>query len=111
MGIYTEGGYAEYVLVPSYKYLVKIDDNMDMDTSATLSYCALTACSGVKNTILKPNDNVTIVGGGGLGLMAIQLAKAVSGCRVIVMDLDDQKLKAAKNNGPIALSIRKKKIL
>ena len=34
-----------------------------------------------------------------LGLMAIQLAKAVSGARVIALDLDDNKLKAAKESG------------
>jgi alcohol dehydrogenase, propanol-preferring len=31
--------------------------------------------------------------------MAIQLAKAVTGAKIIAMDLDDQKLKVAKNNG------------
>ena len=37
LGIYTDGGYAQYVLVPSYRYLVKIGDDMDTDTSAPLS--------------------------------------------------------------------------
>ena len=36
LGVYTDGGYAEYVLVPSYKYLVKIGDPMDMNATATL---------------------------------------------------------------------------
>jgi propanol-preferring alcohol dehydrogenase len=99
LGIYNDGGYAEYVLVPSYKYLVKIGDDMDTDTSAPLSCAGLTAYGAVKNANLKPDDNVVIVGTGGLGLMAIQLAKAVIGANIIALDLDDEKLKVAKKNG------------
>jgi alcohol dehydrogenase, propanol-preferring len=47
----------------------------------------LTAYGVVKNTNLKPTDNVVIVGAGGLGLMAIQLAKAVTGAKIIAMCL------------------------
>lgn len=98
LGVYQNGGYAEYVLVPSYKYLVKLG-NMDTDTSAPLSCAGITAYSAVKNAHLKPADNVVIVGAGGLGLMAIQLAKAVTGARIISLDIDDKKLKVAKLNG------------
>jgi propanol-preferring alcohol dehydrogenase len=100
LGVYTDGGYAEYVLVPSYKYLVKIGDKLDIDRAATLTCSALTAYGAVKNANLKPGDNIVIVGaGGGLGLMAVQLAKAVTGARIIAMDLDLEKLKVAKENG------------
>jgi alcohol dehydrogenase, propanol-preferring len=99
LGIYTDGGYAEYVLVPSYRHLVKLGEDIDTDTGAPLSCSALTAYGAIKNSSLKPNDNVVIVGAGGLGLMAIQLAKAVTGSRVIAMDLDDAKLNEAKQNG------------
>ncbi|MDE1845386.1 MAG: alcohol dehydrogenase catalytic domain-containing protein [Thaumarchaeota archaeon] len=98
LGVYHDGGYAEYLLVPSYKYLIKLGD-MDTDTSAILSCAALTAYGAVKNTHLRPADNVVIVGAGGLGLMAIQLAKAVTGASIISMDIDDGKLKVAKQNG------------
>jgi propanol-preferring alcohol dehydrogenase len=40
-----------------------------------------------------------IVGTGGLGLMAIQLVKAVTGAKIIAMDLDDKKLEVAKKEG------------
>ena len=99
LGVYTDGGYAQYVLAPNYKYLVKIGDDMDTDTSAPLSCAGLTAYGAVKNAGLKPDDNVVVVGTGGLGLMAIQLAKAVTGAKIIAMDLDDQKLDVAKKNG------------
>jgi alcohol dehydrogenase, propanol-preferring len=85
--------------VPSYKYLIKMDDKMDADASATLSCSALTSYGAVKNANIRPYDNVVIVGAGGLGLMAIQLAKALTGSKIIAMDLDDEKLRAAKNNG------------
>jgi propanol-preferring alcohol dehydrogenase len=103
LGIYTEGGYAEYVLVPNYRYLIKVgagdDRDLNMDSISTLSCSALTAYGAVKNANLGPNDNVVIVGAGGLGLMAIQLAKAVTGARIIATDLDDGKLKLARENG------------
>ena len=99
LGIYNDGGYADYVLVPSYKHLVKLGDEIDTDVSAPLSCSALTAYGAVKNGNLTPNDNVVIVGTGGLGLMAIQLAKAITGSRIIALDRDDEKLKAAKENG------------
>ena len=99
LGIYYDGGYAQYVLVPSYKYLVKIGNDMDTDTSAPLACAGLTSYGAVKNANLKPDDNVVIVGTGGLGLMAIQLAKAITGAKIIAMDLDDQKLDVAKKNG------------
>jgi alcohol dehydrogenase, propanol-preferring len=99
LGIYNDGGYAQYVLVPNYKYLVKIGDDIDTDTSAPLSCAGLTAYGAVKNAKLKPDENVVIVGTGGLGLMAIQLAKAVTGARIIAMDIDDRKLEVAKKEG------------
>jgi alcohol dehydrogenase, propanol-preferring len=99
LGVYTDGGYAQYVLVPSYKYLVKLGDDMDMDSSAPLACAGITSYGAVKNAALKPDDNVVVVGTGGLGLMGIQLAKAVTGANIIAMDLDDQKLDVAKKNG------------
>jgi alcohol dehydrogenase, propanol-preferring len=99
LGIYTDGGYADYVLVPSYKYLVKLDEDMDLDASATLSCSALTAYGAVRNATLNPYDNLVVVGAGGLGLMAIQLAKSITGAKIIAMDLDDNKLDVAKKNG------------
>jgi propanol-preferring alcohol dehydrogenase len=100
LGIYTDGGYAEYVLVPNYKYLVPVGDSLNLDEAATLSCSALTAYGAVKNAELMPDENVIVVGaGGGLGLMAVQLAKAITGAKIIAMDVDDQKLDVANKKG------------
>jgi alcohol dehydrogenase, propanol-preferring len=64
---------------------------MDVDASATLSCSGLTAYSAIKSSIIKANENVVIVGGtGGLGLMAVQLAKGLTGAKVIVIGLHDK---------------------
>ena len=54
LGIYKDGGYAEYILIPSYRYLVKLPGHIDMDIAATLSCSALTAYGAVKNAGMKP---------------------------------------------------------
>jgi len=111
LGIYADGGYAEYVLIPHYKYLVKIntkndivgkssdDPHLDTNIASILPCSVLTAYGAINNAALKPNDNVVVVGAGGLGLMAIQLAKAVTGAKVIAVDLNDDKLTNARQNG------------
>src|ERR671914_1719248 len=99
LGIYTDGGYAEYVLVPDKRYLVRLDDKMDINAGAILGCSVLTAYGAVKNAMLKPNDNVIVVGAGGIGLMAIQSIKAITEARTIAIDIDDKKLQAAKSNG------------
>jgi alcohol dehydrogenase, propanol-preferring len=108
IGLYQDGGYSQYVLVPSYRYLVPISDGLDMQAASTLSCSALTAYGAIKNVSQGPQDNVVVVGVGGLGLMAIQLAKAVTGSRIIAMDLDDEILQAAKDNGTDAVINSKK---
>ncbi|MFB5600899.1 MAG: alcohol dehydrogenase [Nitrososphaeraceae archaeon] len=104
LGIYRDGGFAEYVLVPDLRYLIKINEKgkgkkIDMDFASILPCSALTAYSAVKNANLRPYDNIVIVGSGGLGLNAIQIAKSLYGVNTIAMDRNNQKLKIAERNG------------
>jgi alcohol dehydrogenase, propanol-preferring len=112
LGIYVDGGYADHVLVPSYRYLVKIGnegDNLDINEAATLSCSALTAYNAVKNANLRPDDNLVVVGAGGLGLMAMQLAKALTGAKIVAMDLEDEKLNQARKDGHADYTVNSKK--
>ena len=42
---------------------------------------------------------IVIIGAGGLGLMGIQIAKAITKAKIICVDLDDKKLETAKEMG------------
>lgn len=98
LGVYQDGGYAEYVLVPHYKYLVKIGEQ-SMENVASLACSGLTAFSGIKNASLKPEEFLVIVGAGGLGLTGVQIAKALTNSTIAVLDLDDKRLDEAKKLG------------
>jgi propanol-preferring alcohol dehydrogenase len=98
VGIYQDGGYAEYVLVPHQKYLIKLN-NLDLDSSASLACSGLTAFNAVKKSNVQEGENLVIVGAGGLGLMSIQIAKAITKSNVIVVDVEDKNLNEAKRMG------------
>lgn len=98
LGIYQDGGYSEMVLVPSHKYLVKIE-GLDPNAAASLACSGLTAYTAVKRAQSQPGETLVIVGAGGLGLMAVQLAKAITNTKIAIVDIDDKKLSEAKRLG------------
>ncbi|HEY6657788.1 MAG TPA: zinc-binding dehydrogenase [Nitrososphaeraceae archaeon] len=46
-----------------------------------------------------PGETLLITGAGGLELMAVQIAKAITNSNILIMDVDDKKLKEAKKLG------------
>ena len=98
LGVFQDGGYAEYVLVPDAKFLAKID-NLDPDAAASLACSGLTAFTAVKKSLVNNPENILIVGAGGLGLMGVQIANALTKANIICADLDDEKLESAKKLG------------
>ena len=98
LGVFQNGGYAEYVLVPHFKYLIKVS-GIDLEGAASLACSGLTAFTAVKKANTTAEQFVVIIGAGGLGLMGIQIAKAITKSTIICADLDDNKLAAAKKMG------------
>jgi propanol-preferring alcohol dehydrogenase len=98
LGVFQDGGYAEYVLIPDSKFLAKVD-NLDPDAAASLACSGLTAYTAVKKALMNNPENILIVGAGGLGLMGVQIASALSKSNIICADLDDEKLNSAKELG------------
>lgn len=76
-GVNPTGTYSEYIVVDESSFVAKVPSNMDLVPIGGLSIAACTAWSAViLNGQVKPNQRVLIHGGaGGVGSMAIQLAK------------------------------------
>ena len=98
LGVYQDGGYSDHVIVPDHRYLIKIDE-LDPNSTSSLACSGLTAYTAVKKASLLPGENLVVIGAGGLGLMAVQLAKAITNANVTVIDVNDEKLKEAEKLG------------
>jgi propanol-preferring alcohol dehydrogenase len=98
LGVFQDGGYAEYSIIPDYKFLAKIS-GIDLEGAASLACSGLTAYTAIKKAISNSPENILIVGAGGLGLMGVQIARALCNANVICADLDDEKLNMAKEMG------------
>lgn len=94
----ARGGFADYVLVPHSHYLF---DKGDIDDALASTYACsgLTAYSALKKIDgRQAGDEVLIIGAGGVGMMAVQIALSM-GIDPIVADIDPRKLAAAQAFG------------
>jgi D-arabinose 1-dehydrogenase-like Zn-dependent alcohol dehydrogenase len=98
LGIIVNGGFASHVMIPHAKYLFDKGDVAD-SLAATYACSGLTAYGAIKKLgELAEGDEVVIIGAGGVGMMAIQIARAL-GMDPIVVDIDPAKLGAAQQLG------------
>ena len=98
MGVFQDGGYSDYALIPNFKYLAKLD-GVDPDAATSLACSGLTAYTAIKKANQNSPEFLVIVGAGGLGLMGVQIANAITDAKIICVDIDDQKLSTAKEMG------------
>lgn len=78
------GFYAEYTAVPA-EHVALIPRNLSMQQAGVLPWIGLTAASGIEALHLKPGESLVIIGAsGGIGHIAIQLAKR-AGVRVLAV--------------------------
>ncbi len=96
-GITQNGGYAEYFTVDA-DYAIPLPDEMDFVDAAPFLCAGLTMYSGFKNAGLRPGQRAALLGIGGLGHMAIPIAKAL-GAEVIAITSTEAKQSVAKELG------------
>jgi alcohol dehydrogenase, propanol-preferring len=96
-GFTQNGGYGEYYAVPG-EYAVPLPAELDVVEAAPLLCAGLTVYGGFKNAGLKPGQRAAVLGIGGLGHMAIQVAAAM-GAEVIAITSSDNKVKLAEQLG------------
>jgi propanol-preferring alcohol dehydrogenase len=96
-GVMVDGGYADY-MVARASHALPIPENLSSDEAAPLFCAGLTVYRALKRSGVTARQKVAIFGVGGLGHLAVQIARAW-GAEVIALDLDPAKLALAKELG------------
>ena len=99
VGVHRDGGYAEFVSLPSENFL-PIPDNLDYEGAAIAADAVNTPWHCMRERAqINPHDDVMLIGaGGGVGIHGVQVAK-VFGARVIAVDISEEKLELASKWG------------
>jgi len=100
IGHHIDGGYAEYIAVPARNAL-SLPDEILFEEGAILMCASATALHALRKGRLKADETVAVFGLGGLGLSAIQLAKALGAVEVYAVDIKQDKLELASEYGAI----------
>jgi len=111
----TYGGYSESVTVDEH-FVLKVPENLDPAAAAPLLCAGITTWSPLKHWNVNENSKVAVVGLGGLGHMAIKLAKGLGahvslfsrsagktedalklGADKVIISTDEEEMKAVLN--------------
>jgi len=102
LGVLRDGGFADYVIVPHPRYLVDLA-GLDPVKAAPLACAGVTTYSAIKKFGERIHEGpVVVIGAGGLGMMALEVLKAMGAQGAIVVDVDPAKREAAIAAGALA---------
>ncbi|MFN0182349.1 MAG: alcohol dehydrogenase [Aquabacterium sp.] len=99
LGVFQQGGYATHLLVPDARHLFEIGP-LSPQQAAPLACSGVTAYAALKKVAATlASEPVVVIGAGGVGLMAIALARMMGAVAVIAVDIDPAKRDAALSAG------------
>lgn len=101
MGYMIDGTQAEYVRTPfADTSLYHLPEELSDDVAVMLSDALPTGHEiGVQYGDVKPGDTIAIVGAGPVGMSVLLTAQMYSPSQIIMIDIDDNRLKMAKELG------------
>jgi len=102
IGVFSQGGYSTHLTVPDARHLFDIG-SLTPQQAAPLACSGLTAYGALKKVAATlPSHPVVVIGAGGVGMMAIALARMMGAAEVIAVDIDPVKRAAALQAGATA---------
>ncbi len=101
LGKNIDGGFAEYLVVPA-RNAFRFPGSIPFSQAALITDAVATPFHALKRASIQAGESVLIIGIGGLGLHAVQIARIMGAGQIIAMDLDREKLDLALEVGATA---------
>jgi propanol-preferring alcohol dehydrogenase len=98
IGKHMDGGYAEYIAV-SERSVIHLPDEITFAHAAAMMCSSATAFHALRKGRMQAGETVAVFGAGGLGLSAVQLARAMGALEVYAVDIQSEKLRLAATFG------------
>ena len=105
LGKERNGGYANRIVVPAFN-AIPIPDEVSSDVAAIMMCSTATAYHALRLAHIQKGDSVAVLGFGGLGVSAVQLARALDASEVFAVDVVPEKLELAAQFGATPLDAR-----
>ena len=96
-GTITQGGYSKFIVVDE-DFVLRIPDSIDLSEAGPMLCAGITCYSPLRHWSVAPGKKVAVLGLGGLGHLAAQLATAM-GAQVTVITTSPDKTKDAHRFG------------
>lgn len=96
-GVTVDGGFAEFLKAPA-SHALKIPDGLSSVEAAPLFCAGVTVYRALKQARMSSGQRLAIFGIGGLGHIAVQIARE-TGAETIAVDVSEEKLELAKALG------------
>ena len=104
IGIQIPGAFAEYICVPETN-VIKIPNNINDDVAAIFDPLGNAFHTALSYQII--GEDILITGAGPIGIMAAKVCQVIGARKVILTDINDERIKLAQNLG-IKLSYNSK---
>jgi 2-desacetyl-2-hydroxyethyl bacteriochlorophyllide A dehydrogenase len=103
LGKYRDGGYAEYISLPA-RSAFRLPDEIPFEQGAVMMCSSATSFHALRKGRMQPGESVAVFGVGGLGMSAVQLARALGALDVYAVDINADKLRMAERFGAIPVN-------
>ena len=106
IGKNRDGGYAEYIVMPARSVFL-LPPEVPFEHGAIMMCSSATSLHALNKARIQAGETVAVFGIGGLGISAVQLAKACGAGKVFAVDIRQSKLDFAQTFGAIPIDASK----